>query len=163
MSNIKITNNEHGITNSEHDMKEKPTLLQGIISPWQYQDAISNNEIEIIVSSLYTTIRINERYYYFRAEDGKFDGTSTKHYKANTAHCEECLGTGWYGDNGPGIRGNNESVRCDCGTAKKCTNGFHRYAEYAGIPWCDRCNLEADMGVCRLHPVPKYEYIRDEI
>jgi len=51
--------------------------LQGKISPWRYQDAISNNEIEITISPLYTTIRINERCYYFRAEDGVFDGTST--------------------------------------------------------------------------------------
>lgn len=52
-------------------------LLQGKVSPWRYQDAISNNEIEITASPLYTTIRINERCYYFRAEDGVFDGTST--------------------------------------------------------------------------------------
>ena len=51
--------------------------LQGKVSPWRYQDAISGNEIEITVSHLYTTIRINERCYYFRAEDGVFDGTST--------------------------------------------------------------------------------------
>ncbi len=52
-------------------------LLQGKVSPWRYQDVISNNEIEIAVSHLYTTIRINERWYSFRAEDGIFDGTST--------------------------------------------------------------------------------------
>ena len=51
--------------------------LQGKVSPWRYQDAISNNEIEITVSPLYTIISINERCYYFRAEDGVFDGTST--------------------------------------------------------------------------------------
>ena len=51
--------------------------LQGKISPWRYRDAISGNEIEIMVSHLYTTIRINERCYYFRVEDGVFDGTST--------------------------------------------------------------------------------------
>lgn len=28
--------------------------------------------------------------------------------------CPECRGTGWYGDNGPGIAGNREYVRCDC-------------------------------------------------
>lgn len=55
--------------------KSTPKLL-GKISPWQYRDAISGNEIEIMVSHLYTTIRINERCYYFRAEDGVFDGTS---------------------------------------------------------------------------------------
>ena len=29
--------------------------------------------------------------------------------------CEQCNGTGWYGDNGPGIRINGEYVACDCG------------------------------------------------
>ena len=50
---------------------------QGKICPYRYRDAISGNEIEVTVSNLYTTIRINERCYYFRAEDGKFDGTSS--------------------------------------------------------------------------------------
>jgi len=27
--------------------------------------------------------------------------------------CELCKGTGWYGDNGPGIRGNTEYVPCE--------------------------------------------------
>jgi len=32
--------------------------------------------------------------------------------------CEQCHNTGWYGDNGPGIGGNREYVRCECLT--KC-------------------------------------------
>ncbi len=28
-------------------------------------------------------------------------------------NCELCNGTGWYGDNGPGIRGNREYVPCE--------------------------------------------------
>lgn len=28
--------------------------------------------------------------------------------------CEDCAGTGWYGDNGPGILGNSEIARCGC-------------------------------------------------
>lgn len=48
-----------------------------MIKPWIYQDTISGNEIEVSVSNLYTTLRINNRHYYFYAEDGKFDGTST--------------------------------------------------------------------------------------
>ncbi|MCK4821193.1 hypothetical protein KA005_35840 [bacterium] len=28
--------------------------------------------------------------------------------------CEECHDTGWYGDNGPGIKGNREYQRCEC-------------------------------------------------
>lgn len=31
------------------------------------------------------------------------------------ATCETCNGTGWYGDHGPGIKGNNEYTRCNCG------------------------------------------------
>ena len=29
--------------------------------------------------------------------------------------CETCLGTGYYGDNGPGRKGNKEFQRCECG------------------------------------------------
>ena len=28
--------------------------------------------------------------------------------------CELCQDTGWYGDNGPGIRGNREYQPCEC-------------------------------------------------
>lgn len=28
--------------------------------------------------------------------------------------CEVCYDTGWYGDNGPGIKGNREYQRCEC-------------------------------------------------
>lgn len=58
-------------------MGKSLNLSQGKVTPWCYRDAISENEIEITISHLYTTIRINERCYYFRVEDGKFDGTST--------------------------------------------------------------------------------------
>ena len=27
--------------------------------------------------------------------------------------CDACAGTGWYGDNGPGILGNGEFIECD--------------------------------------------------
>ena len=33
--------------------------------------------------------------------------------------CELCNGTGWYGDNGPGIKGNREYVQCECGCEPK--------------------------------------------
>ena len=78
----------------------------------------------------------------------------------NTIHChvgrcEDCAGTGWCGDNGPGIPGNSEFVRCDCGTATKCTAGWHKYRLIDGIAWCDECSLEADLSVCKLtHPMP---------
>jgi hypothetical protein len=58
-------------------MKKSSNSPQAKNSPWHYRDAISGNEIEITVSHLYKTIRINERCYYFRVEDGIFDGTST--------------------------------------------------------------------------------------
>ena len=28
--------------------------------------------------------------------------------------CEQCHDTGWCGDIGPGIRGNNEYAKCEC-------------------------------------------------
>ena len=30
--------------------------------------------------------------------------------------CDQCRDTGWYGDNGPGIMGNREYIRCECRT-----------------------------------------------
>ena len=35
--------------------------------------------------------------------------------------CELCYDTGWYGDNGPGIKGNKEYQRCECMTETKTT------------------------------------------
>lgn len=58
-------------------MKKSSNPSQGKISLWCYRDAISGNEIEVTVSRLYITLRINNRCYYFRVEDGTFDGTST--------------------------------------------------------------------------------------
>lgn len=38
--------------------------------------------------------------------------------------CPACEGTGWYGDNGPGIKGNREYHRCDqCGQGKPSGRG----------------------------------------
>jgi hypothetical protein len=33
---------------------------------------------------------------------------------ARRYQCDECRDTGYFGDNGPGIRGNNEYTECDC-------------------------------------------------
>ena len=33
--------------------------------------------------------------------------------------CESCHDTGWYGDNGPGIKGNREYIRCECKAISK--------------------------------------------
>ncbi len=37
-------------------------------------------------------------------------------------NCDLCKGTGYYGDNGPGIKGNNEHTRCECRTYPKPNN-----------------------------------------
>jgi len=68
--------------------------------------------------------------------------------------CNTCQDTGWYGDNGPGVLGNNEIARCDCGTRKKCTTGYHEYEIHVDVAWCMRCNLEADLTICRMHTPP---------
>ena len=44
-----------------------------------------------------------------KRSEGVFQVCPTKKYK-----CETCHDTGWYGDNGPGIKGNNEYQRCEC-------------------------------------------------
>jgi len=68
-------------------------------------------------------------------------------------HCEDCNGTGWYGDNGPGIVDNSEFVRCDCGTAEKCGIGCHPYVVIDGVAWCRICNRAADLDICRINHV----------
>jgi len=35
--------------------------------------------------------------------------------------CEKCHDSGFYGDNGPGRKGNTEYTRCDCQEDKLCT------------------------------------------
>lgn len=73
--------------------------------------------------------------------------------KQRPTPCEACGGTGFYGDNGPGICGNGEWVRCECGTAVKCTIGWHRIEDVSGVAWCRECNCEADLTVCRTNLV----------
>ncbi len=81
--------------------------------------------------------------------------------------CENCRDTGWYGDNGPGIVGNHEFHRCECGVIDKCTSGIHRYVEVGGIPWCRACDREADTDICRLNalpePCPKCAAVRERL
>lgn len=55
--------------------------------------------------------------------------------------CELCADTGWYGDNGPGIRGNSEFVLCEC------KNKGYRIATYGDNPThaiC-RCGVIAEI------------------
>ena len=67
--------------------------------------------------------------------------------------CDDCAGTGWYGDNGPGVVGNSEFVRCDCGASEKCSIGCHPYIVIGGVAWCRFCNREADLEICRINHV----------
>ena len=84
-------------------------------------------------------------------DDGGCEFTGLGNYKSTASGCETCQGTGWYGENGPGIIGNTEFYRCDCGADNKCRCGWHTYKLYDNIPWCRECNLEADLEVCKLH------------
>lgn len=45
------------------------------IKPLVYQDRVTGDSVEISVSSHYSILRINERYYYFTKETGELDGT----------------------------------------------------------------------------------------
>ena len=74
--------------------------------------------------------------------------------KPTVGQCEDCAGTGWCGDNGPGVIGNSEVCRCDCGIREKCSVGAHRYVWVGDVPWCKTCNREADVEICRTHVLP---------
>jgi hypothetical protein len=73
--------------------------------------------------------------------------------QADVGQCDDCEGTGWYGDNGSGIIGNSEFVRCDCGTGDKCRIGCHSYIVIGGVAWCGICDREADLEICRINHV----------
>jgi hypothetical protein len=65
--------------------------------------------------------------------------------------CEHCHDTGWYGDNGPGIRGNNEYMACDmcwrgkvhlnpariCNTCDHCSDRYHELDPLGEWKWCE--------------------------
>ena len=67
--------------------------------------------------------------------------------------CETCADTGFYGDNGAGIKGNNEWMKCDqCNTGKK---------EYEIINFCE---WEYDFDGCYNTGCKKhYEFTVDDI
>lgn len=67
--------------------------------------------------------------------------------KALVGPCEDCAGTAWYGDNGPGIPGNAEFVRCDCGPATKCTAGWHKMITQGANTTRDRRQRRKDIPV----------------
>ena len=56
------------------------------------------------------TVDMTDGDYQFKTKTipGETLGARRKRYK-----CEVCHDTGWYGDNGPGLRGNQESQPCD--------------------------------------------------
>lgn len=49
-----------------------------------------------------------------RKARGLPDESSASLVSGETELCELCRGSGYYGDNGPGIKGNREYVRCEC-------------------------------------------------
>jgi len=50
------------------------SLKQGVT----FFDKITENIIGVQITENYLTVRINGRYYYFNADDGKYDGYSDK-------------------------------------------------------------------------------------
>lgn len=57
-----------------------------MIKSWKFHDSVTGDDIKIKVSGLYITLQINDRCYYFTADDGEFDGTSTDHtFKPSSA------------------------------------------------------------------------------
>ena len=61
---------------------------------------------------------------------------------ASNPRCDACNGTGWYGDNGPGIAGNREYMPCDYCNIKpepkqlmtKVYNALKILANVSGVP-----------------------------
>ena len=54
------------------------------------------------------------------------------------ADCEMCNGTGWYGDNGPGIKGNREYHECECRYETKTDSkslGVTVPTRHGPMPW----------------------------
>lgn len=47
-----------------------------IIRPFTHEDEITGQTISITISSRYSILSIGDRQYYFKREDGAFDGTS---------------------------------------------------------------------------------------
>jgi len=72
---------------------------------------------------------------------------------AENLQCEYCHDTGFYGDHEAGIHGNNEWHRCDQCVAEKCRCGSHVAVNLSGIWFCEKCQREVDMMVCRLHNI----------
>jgi hypothetical protein len=48
-----------------------------IIKPFEVHDEVTGDDISVSVSPFYSKLTVNKREYYFRREDGEFDGTST--------------------------------------------------------------------------------------
>ena len=55
--------------------------------------------------------------------------------KPEDPKCESCAGTGFYGDNVPGIIANNEYHECDCPAGAKVVAAMKGACAVVGIPW----------------------------
>jgi len=49
--------------------------LPGLIKPFAFSDEQSGRRIAVRTSSLYTILTVDEKEYYFRRQNGSFDGT----------------------------------------------------------------------------------------
>lgn len=56
-------------------LNPRATVKTGKIKPFKLHDPVNDTQLEIKVSEFYTTIIINNREYYFNANNGCFDGT----------------------------------------------------------------------------------------
>jgi hypothetical protein len=48
-----------------------------VIRPIEFVDEVTGDKISVSVSDRYSKISVNQREYYFKRENGEFDGTST--------------------------------------------------------------------------------------
>jgi hypothetical protein len=53
------------------------TQQLAIIRPCEFTDEVTGDDVKISVSENYSTITINRRSYFFKRENGEFDGTAT--------------------------------------------------------------------------------------
>ena len=47
-----------------------------VIRPFKHEDEITGQTVAVTISPLYSILRVGNREYYFKRENGEFDGTS---------------------------------------------------------------------------------------
>jgi hypothetical protein len=47
-----------------------------VIRPFTHQDEITGQTVAVMISPQYSILRVGDREYYFKRENGEFDGTS---------------------------------------------------------------------------------------